>query len=72
MAHNSEKACEKAREEVQLKDSLSGRKGMMIMAQVFSIQEFINMLKSESRFAREAVSSMKVVFDPNGVLEAAR
>jgi len=47
-------------------------RGKMIMAQVFSTQEFSNMLKSGSRFIREAVSSMKVVYDPNEVLEATR
>jgi len=47
-------------------------RGKMIMAQVFSTREFINMQKSGSRFAVEAISSMKVIYDPNGILEVLR
>lgn len=45
------------------------KKGKMMMAQVFTPEDFENALKEGSNFAKEVVSSMIIIYDPNRILE---
>lgn len=47
-------------------------KGRMVMAKVFSSREFDDMLKAGSAFAKEVVSTMRTIYDPNRVLEVVK
>lgn len=44
-------------------------RGEMVMAQVFETKDFENSLKKGSKFAKEALKNIKVIYDPNKLFE---
>jgi len=44
------------------------RRGKMVMAQVFTSEEFEGMIKSGSKFAKEILSNIISIYDPNEIL----
>lgn len=47
-------------------------KSRLIMAQVFTLEDFAQSLASDSLFAREVIENMIIIHDPNKTLEALR
>lgn len=50
----------------------NAEKGKMVMAQVFTSEDFVRSLKSGSVFVKEAIKEMVIIYDPNKILDGLR